>query len=54
MQAVLGFFEAKNAVEVIEASDVITSGEVTEATDGFRTTQALEIDKLLARIISFR
>ena len=53
VQAVSGFFEAKNAVEVIEASDVITSGDVTEATDGFTTTQALEIDKLLARITSF-
>ena len=32
------FFEAKGAVEVIEASDVIMSVEVIEATEVFRTT----------------
>ena len=34
----LNFFEAKEAVEVIEASDVIMSDEVIEATEVFRTT----------------
>ena len=53
VQAVLGFFEATEAVEVIEASDVITSGEVIEPTEVFRTTYALKIDKVMARIISF-
>ena len=38
VQAILGDFEGKKAVEVIEASDVITSGEVIEATEVFRTT----------------
>ena len=32
------FLEAKEAVEVIEASDVIMSVEVIEATEVFRTT----------------
>ena len=32
------FFEAKEAVEVIEATDVIMSVEVIEATEGFKTT----------------
>ena len=32
------FSEAKEAVEVIEASDVIMSVEVIEATEGFKTT----------------
>ncbi len=32
------FFEAKEAVEVIEASDVIMSDEVIEATEAVRTT----------------
>ena len=31
-------FFAKEAVEVIEASDVIMSVEVIEATEGFKTT----------------
>ena len=47
------FFEATEAVEVIEASDLITSGEVIEPTEVFRTTYALKIDKVMARIISF-
>jgi hypothetical protein len=38
VQAVLGVFEAKKAVEVIETTDVITSGEVIETTNVFRTT----------------
>ena len=53
VQAIFGFFEATEAVEVIEASDVITSGEIIEPTEAFRTTYALEIDKLMARITSF-
>ena len=32
------FFEAKEAVKVIEASDVVMSVEVIEATKVFRTT----------------
>ena len=50
MQAIFGVFEA---TEAVEASDVITSGEVIEPTEVFRTTYALEIDKLMARITSF-
>ena len=38
------FLEAKEAVKVIEASDVIRSVEVIEATEVFRTTQILEIN----------
>ena len=47
-------FEAKEAVEVIEASDVIMSVEVIEATEAFRTTQILEINNIVARITLFR
>ena len=43
-------FEAKEAVEVIEADKDIMSIKVIEATDVFRTTQALEINNLMARI----
>ena len=46
VQAIFGFFEATEAVEVIEACDVTTSGEVIEPTEVFRTTCSLEIDKL--------
>jgi hypothetical protein len=42
--------EAKEAVEVIEASDVIMFVEVIEATEDFRTTQSLKINKIKARI----
>ena len=45
----LGFFDAKEAVEVIEASDVIMSVEVIEATEVFRTTESLEINNIKAR-----
>ena len=38
VHAVLCFLEAKEAVEVTEASDVIMSVEVIEATEFFRTT----------------
>ena len=41
-------FEAKEAVEVIEASDVIMSVEVIEAPEVFKTTLVLEINKLMA------
>ena len=43
------FFEAKEAVEVIEASDVILSVEVIEATKVFRTTQILRIKNQMAK-----
>ena len=47
------FLEAKEAVEVIDASDVITSVEVIEATKFFRTTQSLKINNIKARITLF-
>ena len=47
------WFEAKEALEVIESSDVIMSDQIIEATELFRTTQALEIDRLMAKITSF-
>ena len=43
------FFEAKEAVEVIEASDVIMSVEVIEATKFFRAIQILRIKNLIAK-----
>ena len=48
MQAVFLFLEAKEAVEVIEASDVIRTVEVIEATEVFRTTQILKINNIVA------
>ena len=45
---------AKEAVEVIEASDVIRTVEVIEATEVFRTTQILKINNIVARITLFR
>ena len=53
MQAVFDFFEAKEAVEVIEASDVIMSVEVIGAADVLKTTYILEINKLMTRITLF-
>jgi hypothetical protein len=47
------FLEAKEAVEVIEASDVIMSVEVIEATEVSRTTQSLKINNIKARIALF-
>ena len=47
------FFEAKEAVEVIEASDVIMSVEVIKATEVFKTTLVLEINKLMAKWLYF-
>jgi hypothetical protein len=40
----LVFLDDKEAVEVLEASDVIMSVEVIEATVLFRTTQSLKIN----------
>ena len=40
----LVFLDAQEAVEVLEASDVIMSVEVIEATVLFRTTQSLKIN----------
>ena len=53
MQAVFDFFEAKEAVEVIEASDVIMSVEVMEATEVVKPTLGLQINKLMAIITLF-
>ena len=53
MHAVFLFFEAKEAVEVIEASDVIMSVAVIKATEIFKPTLDLEIDKLMAKISLF-
>ena len=50
VHAVFLLLEAKEAVEVIEASDVIMSDEVIEATEVFRTTLTLEINKLMAKM----
>ena len=47
------FLEAKEAFEVIEASDIIMSVEVNEATEVFRTTQSLKIYNVKARITFF-
>ena len=44
---------AKEAVEVIEVSDVIMPVEVIEATEVFKTTQVLEINKLMAKMTLF-
>ena len=48
------FLVAKEAVEVIEASDVIRTVEVIEATEVFRTTQILKINNIVAIITLFR
>ena len=53
VQADFDFFEAKEVVEVIEASDVIMSVEVIETTEGFKTTEVLDINKLMVRITLF-
>ena len=53
VHAVFLFLEAKEAVEVIEASDVIMSVEVIEATNVFKTTQSLKINSIKARITLF-
>ena len=47
------FLETKEAVDVIEASDIILSVEVNEATEVFRTTQSLKINDIKARITNF-
>ena len=43
------FLEAKEAVEVIEASDVIRSVEVIEVAEVFRTIKILKINNIVAR-----
>ena len=53
VHAIFLSLEAKEAVEVIEASDVIVSVEVNEATEVFRTTQSLKINDINARITNF-
>ena len=45
--------EAKKAVEVIEASNVIMSVEVMEVTKVFRITRSLKINNAKARIVLF-
>ena len=47
------FLEAKETVDVIEASNYIMSVEVIEATDVFRTTQILNINNIMPRITLF-
>ena len=54
MQAIFLFLGAKEAVEVIEASDVIRFVEVIEATEVFRTTQILKINNIVAIMTLFR
>ena len=54
VHAVFLVLEAKEAVEVIEASVVIRNLEVIEATEVFRTTQILKINNIVARITLFR
>jgi len=54
VQAIFLFLGAKEAVEVIEASDVIRFVEVIEATEVFRTTQILKINDIMAKITLFR
>ena len=46
VHAVLSFLEAKEAVEVVEASDIIMLVEVIEATEVFRTTHSLQINDI--------
>jgi hypothetical protein len=54
VQAVFLFLEAKEAVEVIEASEVMRTVKVIEATEVFRTTQILDINNIVAIITLFR
>ena len=53
VHAIFSSLEAKEAVEVIEASDVIMSVEVIEATEVFRSTFSLKTNSLKARITLF-
>ena len=48
------FLEAKEAVKVTEASDVIRSVEVIEAAEVFKTTQILKTKNIVARTTLFR
>ena len=53
VHAIFLSLEAKEAFEVIEASDDIKYVEVIEATEVFRTMQSLKINNLKARITLF-
>jgi hypothetical protein len=53
VHAIFLFLDAKEAVEVIEASDIIMSVEVIETTEVFRTTQSLKINNIKARMTFF-
>ena len=53
VKCMLFFLEAKEAVEVIEASDVIMSVEVMEAIEVFRITRSLKINNAKAKIVLF-
>ena len=53
VHAIFLSLEAKEAVEVIEASDFIMSVEVIEATEVFRITLSLKINNAKARIVLF-
>ena len=44
----------KEAVEVIEASEIMRTVKVIEATEVFRTTQILKINNIVAIITLFR
>ena len=50
VQADFEIFEAKKAVEVIDASDVIMSVEVIKTAEVFRTTLIFGINKLIVKI----
>jgi hypothetical protein len=53
VHAVFLILEANEAVEVIEASDVILSVELIEATEVFRTTCGLKTNNVKAGIALF-
>ena len=53
VHAIFSSLEAKEAVEVIEASDFIMSVEVNEATEVFRTIQILKINYIMTRFALF-
>ena len=53
VHAIFLSLEAREAVEVIEASDVSMSVEVIEATEVFRGTFSLKTNNLKARITLF-
>ena len=53
MHAVLSFLKAKEAVEVVEASDIIMLVEVIEATEVFRTIQIPKINYVMTTFALF-